>query len=188
MAGWTSNLAPFEVGSKGQQDETCTQPYTTQETYHWTFSNLPTVFLLYALRAILTHLVWFQIFYCWLLHLLVCPKWGGWGQGHFWTTSKRKTLFYLDVFPNRHSTAPLMVTKVLKVSFKIMGTALFHMSNNKPMPKIWGIMRGHSLFWKLCRGKILRQGNSVYHNTEPVLISCAYVPLWDLGFIKFQQE
>ena len=35
-------------------------------------------------------------------------------------------------------------------------------SNINPIPKVWASMRGQSLFWKLCRGKILRQGNSVY--------------------------
>ena len=48
---------------------------------------------------------------------------------------------------------------------------------------VWASMRGQSRFWKLCRGKILRQGNSVYtgippledHNTKPVLISCAFI-------------
>ena len=35
-------------------------------------------------------------------------------------------------------------------------------SNNIPIPKVWASMRRQSHFWKLCRGKILRQGKSVY--------------------------
>ena len=30
-------------------------------------------------------------------------------------------------------------------------------SNNNPIPKLWASRQGQSLFWKLCRGKILRE-------------------------------
>ena len=35
-------------------------------------------------------------------------------------------------------------------------------SYSNPILKVWANMQGQSLFWKLCRGTILRQGNSVY--------------------------
>ena len=56
-----------------------------------------------------------------------------------------------------------------------------------PIPKEYAHMQWQSQFWKLCRGKISAEWNCTagapfkYHNTKPVLISCASLKMYSHG-------
>ena len=60
------------------------------------------------------------------------------------------------------SIASVQFSASVKLSASVQFPCGVHISNNKPILKVWASMQRQSNIKQLCRGRILRQGNSVY--------------------------